>query len=296
MKKTVYFIALAGSLLCTISISSQIGIKTDYPRSLFHIDAAGDNAQNSSATLTEAQISNDVVMSSDGKLGIGVLNPQTKLDIVNNKAVTGVDSGLRLTPGYGSPSILALQPDGVTNKWEANPSLGQIGYFTATVGQSFSYGIPQRVKLSPQSGSIILTNETEIRVPTEGRYLFTLTITGLSDVRFPALSGMSLFSLYVYLSRNDTLGDDLINNEYYPAIGNDLMDVIEFYQAVNPPDFRAVTPAYMSFTTSLYAGYCKPSDFFTIRFSPTIGFSQNPITDVFKINPDCKILITIYNI
>lgn len=289
MKKIIYSI-LVFSLFYSLSLLSQVGIKTDYPRSLFHIDAASDNT---SGALSDGQIANDVVLSSEGKLGVGVLNPQARLDIANDMSITGFQTGLRLTPGLGSPSILALQPDGITSKWEINPALGKVGYFTATVGQSFFYAKPSRVKLSLVSGDVSLTNNVELRVPTEGRYLFTVTVTGFINVKHAALSERAVMSLYVYLSKNDILGDNLSNADYYRLMGNDLLDVIEFYQAVNPPDFRETTPAYISFTTSLYAGYCKPTDYLSLRFAPTIGFE---FIGTLLINPECKVQITVYNI
>ncbi|UOU99827.1 hypothetical protein MUU74_07715 [Chryseobacterium daecheongense] len=59
---------------------AQVGIGTNNPQGALHVDGAKDNA--TSGTPTPTQVSNDVIISkTTGFIGVGVLNPQVKLDM-----------------------------------------------------------------------------------------------------------------------------------------------------------------------------------------------------------------------
>lgn len=62
-------------ILSTFSVYSQVGINTDNPLKIFHVDGGSDGSS------TPAQIANDVVVDTNGNLGIGTINPLAKLDI-----------------------------------------------------------------------------------------------------------------------------------------------------------------------------------------------------------------------
>ena len=62
-------------IVSTFSIYSQIGINTENPLKIFHIDGGSDGS------ATAAQIANDVVIDANGNLGLGTINPLAKLDI-----------------------------------------------------------------------------------------------------------------------------------------------------------------------------------------------------------------------
>ncbi|MBF0577217.1 hypothetical protein [Dysgonomonas sp. GY617] len=83
--------------------NAQIGINTDYPKALFHIDAKSDNG---SAT-TPITISDDVVFDSEGNMGIGTITPIAKVDI---KGTLRVDDGTQ-RKNFG----LKSDADGVAN-------------------------------------------------------------------------------------------------------------------------------------------------------------------------------------
>lgn len=75
----IYKKLLSFSLLLPLSYYSQIGIGTTTPMQTVHIDAM----QNNSGTAVNKN-EDDVVMTSDGKLGVGNINPITKLDMRNS--------------------------------------------------------------------------------------------------------------------------------------------------------------------------------------------------------------------
>lgn len=83
---------------------SQIGINTESPSSLFHIDAK----QNT--TSATGNVADDIVVTADGKMGIGTASPSNKLTI----ETIGTGAGLFLPNGAGAGSILTSDVNGQT--------------------------------------------------------------------------------------------------------------------------------------------------------------------------------------
>lgn len=73
-----FIFILLGLLAVTLSYS-QIGINTDAPQRLFHIDALGNTVVGNNTT-------DDVVVTGAGDLGVGLISPNEKLHI---KSLTG---------------------------------------------------------------------------------------------------------------------------------------------------------------------------------------------------------------
>lgn len=76
------------ALLTSIIMYSQVGIGTAKPQGLLHIDGKNDN--DATSPLTPNQISNDVIFTPNGFIGVGVLAPKVKLDLrssENNNAM-----------------------------------------------------------------------------------------------------------------------------------------------------------------------------------------------------------------
>ncbi len=71
---------------------SQFGIDTPNPQGVFHIDGAKNNP--TTGTPTTAQTTDDIIIKSTGNVGIGNINPSTKIEITSDVANT---SGVRLT-------------------------------------------------------------------------------------------------------------------------------------------------------------------------------------------------------
>lgn len=74
MKKTIY--TLFGIFVFLSGIHAQIGIQTESPLQIFHVDPKKDT--NSTGTIG---YTDDVVIDNDGQLGLGIINPTAKLDI-----------------------------------------------------------------------------------------------------------------------------------------------------------------------------------------------------------------------
>lgn len=85
-------------------IFSQIGVYTDNPQYLFHLDGKGDNPDNSAPT--SSQLSDDLIIDGSGNVGVGTA-PTTKLDIKGSLFLSGTNlkADMRLlSDGNGNAS------------------------------------------------------------------------------------------------------------------------------------------------------------------------------------------------
>jgi len=85
-------------------VQAQTGVFTKDPMQTFHVDAAKDN---SSVPPAAPQILNDVVVTSDGKLGVGLLNPITKVDVrsADQKGIIGLGTSTQTAAAAGGGAI-----------------------------------------------------------------------------------------------------------------------------------------------------------------------------------------------
>lgn len=87
---------LLAGLLTTFSlvVKSQVGINTTNPQGVFNIDGVKNNP--TTGTPTAAQATDDLVVTSNGNLGLGLTAPATTLDVngaITNRETTLVVSG-----------------------------------------------------------------------------------------------------------------------------------------------------------------------------------------------------------
>jgi len=106
MKKKIDFIYKLLTCILIVSASkmtAQIGFFTPNPSHPLQIDAAKDNG----ATPDATKLSNDVVVTSDGKLGVGLLNPVTKVDVrsPDNEGIIGVGTNTQTPAAAGAGAI-----------------------------------------------------------------------------------------------------------------------------------------------------------------------------------------------
>lgn len=113
MKNTILSFSL---LFCTVCIFGQVGVNTSNPQTSFHVDGGKDNADTGIPTIP--QQNNDVVVSQSGNVGLGLINPSTKLDI-NNGTVAGA---VKIQDGtQGEDKVLTSNADGVAT-WQTPAS------------------------------------------------------------------------------------------------------------------------------------------------------------------------------
>src|SRR5690625_2705305 len=88
MKKEIYSILIL-FLLSSVVVFGQTGVQTKQPQGVLHIDGKKDNA----SVPTQNQRKNDVVFTEDGYLGVGILNPDTRVDIRSGEQTSIVGIG-----------------------------------------------------------------------------------------------------------------------------------------------------------------------------------------------------------
>lgn len=108
MKKSILLIF---SFLIINILSAQIGINTTNPLAMFHMDGDGLN----STTPTATEQLNDVVITKDGNLGIGIINPLNKLSINS----TSANTGLHLPNGASAGNVLVSDALG-NSTWQSS--------------------------------------------------------------------------------------------------------------------------------------------------------------------------------
>lgn len=177
MKKTILFIfaALLLSNICT----AQIGVNTENPRTLLHIDGASTPATTNPSTgaITAAQAADDIVVTNQGNIGIGTITPTTRVDIISQTA-GGAIKIVDTTQGVGKMLVSDANGVGtwgsVIGSWFAIlDGSYPVTYQTATTLRqikSFTVGILS----SALTGSVNTTAGT-ITVPYTGKYRVTVT-------------------------------------------------------------------------------------------------------------------------
>jgi len=106
MKKKVNFIPQLMACVLFFSVSKitaqETGVLTRDPSNPLHIDAAKDNT-----TPTATEILNDVVVTPAGNLGVGLLNPVTKVDLRSGdqKGIIGVGTNTQTPAAAGGGAL-----------------------------------------------------------------------------------------------------------------------------------------------------------------------------------------------
>jgi hypothetical protein len=131
---------------------------------MLHVDAKGDTYIDATNTLN---IADDVVFTAEGRIGVGTVTPQTRLDIRGS---------LRMADGTeGAGKVLVSDANGVA-RWE--PMLGS--WYAALRGGSTTHNnIPYTytsAELSPPGTGSVDPAAGTVTVPHTGMY--TLTLTG----------------------------------------------------------------------------------------------------------------------
>ncbi|NDW09431.1 hypothetical protein [Dysgonomonas sp. 520] len=122
MKRKLYFL-MAISIILTATLNAQVGINTENPQGIFHIDGKRNTNGNTN-------VSDDVVVDTEGRVGIGTNVPTNKLSI----HTTGANTGLYLPNGAASGKVLTSDTQG-NGVWVS----GAVQYQTKVVGVGGAY-------------------------------------------------------------------------------------------------------------------------------------------------------------
>ncbi|CAH0221891.1 hypothetical protein [Chryseobacterium sp. Bi04] len=99
----IYKLFTCALLFSIIKISAQVGFFIPNPTQPLHIDAGKDDGSAPDAT----KISNDIVVTSTGQLGVGLLNPVTKVDLrsAGNERIIGLGTNTQSPAAAGGGAI-----------------------------------------------------------------------------------------------------------------------------------------------------------------------------------------------
>ncbi|WP_374442577.1 hypothetical protein [Epilithonimonas sp.] len=139
MKKYIYSIFIITFFNYSFSQTGRVGINTENPQNTLHIDGGRDNPV--TGTPSDAQQANDVIITNDGKIGIGTTIPNNSLNISKKGSSTGIINpfveGITITADANST---AWTGPGIYLE-EANALAGQklfkLNYSKNTAGNSF---------------------------------------------------------------------------------------------------------------------------------------------------------------
>lgn len=90
MKKKI--LLLMGVFSIGILLYAQVGINTQSPQGIFHVDSKGD-------TNGATNVIDDILVDANGNMGIGTITPQAKLHIVTGGTSSSPKSGIILKDG-----------------------------------------------------------------------------------------------------------------------------------------------------------------------------------------------------
>ena len=172
MKKIVFIIAFFTVLPLMAQHENKVGIDTDKPVQLLHIDANKDNRINA------ANSKDDVVISDAGNVGVGIHTPQNRLHI----SADGPYKAFRLVDtSQGAGNVLTVIDDSGNAAWrpmrraKTAPSANAGAGFSGSVNSDMAY-IHRYVDLEPGLWMIrsnILLNvqgSTNYGTPSKGFY------------------------------------------------------------------------------------------------------------------------------
>lgn len=182
---------------CTGIMNAQIGIGTGNPQGAFHIDGAKDNAATGIPTAT--QVSNDVIINkATGFIGVGVLNPQVKLDMrsVSTENALGLGSTTMTATAAGAGAVrydvvnaptgakIEVSDGSVWNKAYVAPQKAVVVLRKIT-SQSISPNSATPItgwNVVRDMSSSFNTTTSEFMAPRNGTYTFLLTFNFASTV------------------------------------------------------------------------------------------------------------------
>lgn len=208
MKKSLLIVL---SLFSVYGLWGQVGINTENPQGVLHIDSKGD-------TNGSTNTSDDVIVNSDGNLGVGLLSPAAKVEPLNN----GTTPLMRIVDGtQGVGKILRSDDDGNAS-WVNMPTTDGRVYNVNASAQSFTIGATTLLQSIP--------------ITESGNFLVTIRWWGTSTTVSSDNQTSAIFFVTQSNNATDNWAADAANEK----------DRTEYYVV-------AKASSFFSFSTSLYA-------------------------------------------
>lgn len=262
MKKELYSILILFLFSSVVVFGQTTGVQTKQPQGVLHIDGKKDN----SGVPTQNQRKNDVVFTEDGYLGVGILNPDTRVDIRSGEQT----------------SIVGI---GQTSRTAAQVGAGVLRYNQAENVMEYSDGVnwhPLR-DVPPPKAVVIATKPSSQTIANSTR-TFVIGFNEIEDNynAFDPSSGTFTAPKegYYYVSLNYTLASGAVNNNSYiesVIVSSNSQDNIKEYRGLNSfPGFHTnYTPQIEVAGNATALFYLKEGD--TVRFQiyHNLGSNKN---------------------
>lgn len=247
-------------LICLIPLFSQVGINTKFPQGVFHVDPLG----NTSSTGT-AGFADDILVTKDGSIGIGTLNPSSHVHIDKGAA----NSFIRIedtSEGTGD-KFLASDSEG-RGSWIPAITLNGKVYRMNSPGKTAvicNYNVNTVVpfNLVKEDNGTLSSNPTPgvLTIQADGTYVFNFRWWGSINGGTTVVSD-AFFTpkAYVRLYRITVSGGA-------PVISGNPVDEILVFDRVRT-DVGTGTFRRSTFITSLYGIDLKKGDLYAITVTP----------------------------
>ncbi len=197
MKALSNFFLTVSFLFCYTEGFSQVGINTKNLQGIFQVDGAKDNPL--SGTPAPNQQLNDFIVTADGTVGIGTVNPTSKLTIDSG---TNNQSGMKLTnltasspPYNGATTTIAVKSDGVVVPISSTVCVPEFYYANGNSGSNNT----------ATGANIILNSNTQIQGITQsslGDYSLKKGNTYRLEAALYTSSNSSAYLEYQWYSKN----------------------------------------------------------------------------------------------
>lgn len=171
MKKK--FLLLMGGFSIGILLHAQVGINTQNPLGVFHIDGASTAASTNpgSGIPNAVQQLDDVVILNNGNMGIGMINPSAKVVIEDGATSLSPKAVLKIVdPNVKKGRIMTAVNASGQATWKDYKYMGKIGQVYGTTSlpaQNFPAGVITTIKKDA-------SNVWSFTVPEEGYYAFDI--------------------------------------------------------------------------------------------------------------------------
>lgn len=168
-------------------MQAQVGVNTNSPQGVFHIDGQGDTNGNTN-------ISDDVVISTTGNIGVGTNAPATKLDI---RASTK-SGGLRLQDGsQGADKVLFSDANGNASWANLSPKTtsGVMSSTDIPLVSAYKY-LGMYISVPPGKSQVfaggMVTNADSFGYVTTSLSMSTTSLTRTGISVYPQLAGFGV--------------------------------------------------------------------------------------------------------
>lgn len=274
-KKMKYKIIYSAMVLC-LSVKAQVGVNTNNPQGIFHIDTRGNNAVTGNPSASE--MTDDIVVDRHTTSGVNMT--------VGGKVATNSSAQLSLLDPHKAMLFNRVALKNVNDiETIPNPLTGTFVYNTATAGTFPNdvvpafyyfngivwYKVQTGVLESDLSQKDLLVNCTstattqglnnsgistiadfgQIKIEEQGTYLFSLRLYGrlTNSTGLPTPGGLARTVFYIFLTKNSNIKlDSAIINVPSSGTGSGLTHTTVMQATLNVGDVVNIRMAHNSGT------------------------------------------------